>query len=117
LLKEVFMRIQSSRFPGKPVVHTVDPAWGSDNGVTFTFIPENEAEARMCIAGVVPYIRDMRGEEMLHAFLVEAIEQHADSNFDLVTKQISSTCDVWIQNSLTLDDEFNYTEIPNDTKK
>jgi hypothetical protein len=71
----------------------------------------------VCIAGVVPYIRDMRGEEMLHAFLVEAIEQHADSNFDLVTKQISSTCDVWIQNSLTLDDEFNYTEIPNDTKK
>jgi hypothetical protein len=43
------MRIQSSRFPGKPVFHTVDPAWGSDNGVTFTFIPENEAETRCAL--------------------------------------------------------------------
>jgi hypothetical protein len=53
-LREVFMGIQSSKFTGKSVFHTVDPAWGSDNGVTFTFILENEAEARMYIAGMVP---------------------------------------------------------------
>jgi len=48
------MGIQSSKFTGKSVFHTVDPAWGSDNGVTFTFILENEAEARMYITGMVP---------------------------------------------------------------
>jgi hypothetical protein len=80
-LCKVIMNIMSSKFPGKPVFHSVDPTWGSDNGVTFTFIPENESEARMYIAGLVPYIRDTEGSG-LTAFSVEAIDQHADSVFD-----------------------------------
>lgn len=112
-LRQVIMGIMSSKFPGKPVFHSVDPAWGSDNGVTFTFIPENEAEARMYIAGLVPYIRDTIGPELLRAFSAEAVDRHADSVFDQTTKQIFSTTDVWIQNSLALDEEYNYTEVPN----
>lgn len=110
------MDIPSSKFPGKPVFHTLDPAWGSDNGVTFTFIQENEAEVRMYIAGMVPYIREMYGEELLKVFSADSVERHSDSIFDLVTKQISSTTDVWIKNSLALDDEFYYTDIPNEAK-
>jgi hypothetical protein len=34
-LREVFMGIQSSKFTGKSVFHTVDPAWGSDNAPSF----------------------------------------------------------------------------------
>jgi hypothetical protein len=108
-LRQVIMDIPSSKFPGKPVFHTLDPAWGSDNGVTFTFIQENEAEVRMYISGMVPYIREMYGEELLKAFSADSVERHSDSIFDLVTKQISSTTDVWIKNSLALDDEFYYT--------
>lgn len=48
-LREIIMSIQSSKFPGKPIFHSVDPAWGSDNGVIFTFMLENEAEARIYI--------------------------------------------------------------------
>jgi len=55
-LREIIMSIQSSKFPGKPIFHSVDPAWGSDNGVIFTFMLENEAEARIHIAGLVPYV-------------------------------------------------------------
>lgn len=115
-LRQVIMDNPSSKFPGKPVFHTLDPAWGSDNGVTFTFIPENEAEARMYIAGMVPYIREMYGNILFRAFSADAIDRHADSIFDPVTKQISLTTDVWIQNSLAIDDEFNYTDIPNEAK-
>jgi hypothetical protein len=59
------MQISSSKYPGKPVFHSVDPAWGIDNGVAFTFIQENEAEARMFIAGLVCYIQDTLSEDPL----------------------------------------------------
>ncbi len=36
---------------------------GSDNGVNFNFHPENEAEAGMYIAGLIPYIRDTMGKK------------------------------------------------------
>jgi hypothetical protein len=44
-LCEAIMSIESSKYPGFPVFHTVDKAWGSDNGVNFNFLPENESEA------------------------------------------------------------------------
>jgi hypothetical protein len=111
-LREAIMTIPSSKFPGKPVFHTVDPAWGTDNEVTFNFIPENEAEARMFIAGLVPYIRDTLGEKHLRPFSVDAIDHHSDSVYNKATNQISSTTDIWINSSLALDDEFNYTDNP-----
>jgi len=108
------MNIKSSRFADKPVFHTVDPVWGTDNGVTFTFIPENEAEARMFIAGLIPYIRDTLGEGHLQPFTTEAVDRHADSVYDSTTRQISSITDIWIHNSLALNGEFNFTANPND---
>ncbi len=108
-LREAIMDIPSSEFPGKPVFHSVDPAWGSENGVNFTFIPENEAEARMYIAGLEPYLRDTYVKEMLRvlkAFSANTIDSHADSVFDPETRQIFLNTDVWIHNSLALDDEY-----------
>lgn len=51
---------------------------------------------------------------MLIALSVDAIDRHADSVFDKESKQIHSTNNAWIQNSLALDDEYNYTNVPND---
>ena len=106
------MQIESSKFPGHPVFHAIDRAWGSDHSVNFNFIPENEAEARMYISGLVPYVRDTVGEWYLNAFTVEAIEKHADSSWDPNTKQVSSTLDAWLRNTLALDEEFNFTDFP-----
>jgi hypothetical protein len=111
-LREIIMQIKSSRFPGHPVFHAVDPTWGSDNSVNFNFHPENEAEARMYIAGLVPYIRDMRGEHYLKLFSSEAIDRHMDSVFDETTKQIYSNTDIWVNNSLALDEKCNFTDVP-----
>jgi hypothetical protein len=111
-LRTVLMNIQSSKYPGSSVFHSIDKTWGSDNGVTFTFIPENELEGQMYMTGMIPYLRDAVGEWYLNAFMVEAIETHSDSTWDPETKQISSTTDAWVKNSLALDEEFNYTEYP-----
>lgn len=115
-LRMVLMSIPSQKFPGSPVFHSIDKTWGSDNGVTLTFIPENEEEGRMYQTGMIPYLRDAVGEWYLNAFTVEAIERHVDSIWDPETKQISSTTDAWVKNSLALDEEFNYTEFPNEEK-
>ena len=111
-LRTVLMNIKSSKYPESSVFHSIDKTYGSDNGVTFTFIPENESEGQMYMTGMIPYLRDAVGEWYLNAFTVEAIETHADSTWDPVTKQISSTTDAWVKNSLALDEEFNYTEFP-----
>jgi hypothetical protein len=109
-LREILMNIKSTKFPGHPVFHVIDPAWGSDNGVNFNFHPDNKLGTRMYIAGLIPYIRDTRGEEYLNAFSAEAIECHMDSVFDIETKQIFSNTDIWVHTSLALDNECNFTE-------
>lgn len=111
-LRSVLMNIESSRYPGCPVFHAIDRAYGSDNGVTFNFLPENESEAHMYISGLVPYLRDTAGEWYLNAFTAEAVERAQDSSWDPETKQISSTTDVWVKNTLTMDEEMNYTDYP-----
>jgi hypothetical protein len=57
-LHQVLMEIKSSIYPDFPVFHSIDRTWRSDSSVTFTFLPENESDARMYIAGLVPYLRD-----------------------------------------------------------
>ncbi len=91
------MNIESFKFPGFPVFHVIDKTWNSDNGVVFTFLPENTSEAEMFISGLVPYVRDTSGEWYLNAFTVEAIKRHQESSWDPVTKQISSTTDVCVK--------------------
>ncbi len=98
-LRSAIMKIQSSKFPGKPVFHSVDHAWGSNNGVNFIFISENEAEAQMFIAGLVPYIRDTLGVDNLRPFSKDAVKHHTNSVFDQTSKQFFLTTDIWIHHS------------------
>jgi hypothetical protein len=67
----------------------------------------------MFIAGIVCYIRDTLSEDHLKPFSINAINRHAESVYDPDTWQIYSTTDIWIQNSLALDDKYNYMDTPN----
>jgi len=111
-VREIIMQIESTRFLGHPVFHAVDPTWGSDNGVNFNFHPENEAEACMYIAGLVPYIWDVWGENYLKLFSADAIVRQMDSVFNETKKQIYSNMDIWVNNSLELENECNFMDIP-----
>jgi hypothetical protein len=109
------MGIQLSKFPGHPVFHAIDTTWGSDNGISFNFHLDNKAEARMYIVSLIPFIRDTKGEEYLYIFSAEAVDRHLKSIFDEITKQIFLNTDVWVHNSLALDEACNFTGIPGET--
>ena len=110
------MGINSSKFQDHSVFHSIDPTWGTDNGGTFTFHPDNEAEARMYIAGLIPYIRDTFGEQYLNIFNANAVDRHSDSVFNPITKRIYSNTVIWVNNSLSLDAEWNLMATPNEPK-
>jgi hypothetical protein len=57
-LRQHLMDIKSMAFPGKPLFHCLDRQWRSETGVSFCFCPENEADARSVIAGLVPMFQD-----------------------------------------------------------
>jgi hypothetical protein len=114
-LRQVLMEIKSTVYSEFPVFHSIDCTWRSDSNITFTFLPENESDARMYIAGLVPYLRDTQDSWFLKVFTEEARATHQNSVWDLIAKQVSSTTDVWVSNALALDDELNFTDTPTST--
>jgi hypothetical protein len=58
-LCQEIMSIPSSAFPNSSMFHTIDKSWWDENGVTFTFVLENESDGRMNVAGLVPYLQAM----------------------------------------------------------
>jgi hypothetical protein len=57
------------KFPGFPVLHVIDKAWGSASGVDF-----NKSETCVTTLGLVQYLRDAVGQRYLNAFTGDAIE-------------------------------------------
>jgi len=115
-LRQILMNIPSQVFPGKPLFHSLDKQWRSENGVTFCFLPENEADARTMIAGLIPYIRDTHDPWYLSAFSTEAKLRHKSSTWDHKTRQVFSAEEAEISDFLTEDDELNHTNIPTEEK-
>jgi hypothetical protein len=111
-LRQLLMDIKSTVYPEFPLFHSIDRARGSDSNITFTFLPENNSDARMYIAGLVPYLRDTQDPWFLRAFTEESKATHQTSIWDPITKQVSSTTDGWISNALASDDKFNFTDTP-----
>jgi len=56
-LRQILLNIPSKTFQNKPLFHTVDRSWRSQTGITFTFLPENEEDARSFIAGLIPFLK------------------------------------------------------------
>jgi hypothetical protein len=56
-LRKILLSIQSQVFSSTPLYHTVDRTGRSSNRVTLTFHPENEADARSHIAGLIPFLK------------------------------------------------------------
>jgi hypothetical protein len=60
----------------------------------------------------IGYLHDTQDPWYLKVFTEEALVTHQSSVWDPITKQVSSTTDVWISNALALDDELNFTDTP-----
>lgn len=85
-LKQLLMSIPSQAFPGTPLFHTIDRIWRSENGIVLGFLPENEANARSFVAGMIPYLRAMADPWFLKAFTEEAKIRHLNNKWDAKTR-------------------------------
>jgi len=65
-LRKILMDLPSSVFPKTPLFLLVDRKWRSSNAITFTFLPENETEARSVIAGLIPFFKVTYSPLFLH---------------------------------------------------
>jgi hypothetical protein len=84
--------------------------------VNFCFLPENEADARTIIAGLVPYLRDSHDPWYLSAFSNEAKLCHQSSRWDHKTHQVFLADEHKISDLLAKDDELNNTDVPAEEK-
>ena len=86
-IRQILMKIPSTTHEGASVFHTIDKSWRDENGVTFTFVPENESEGRMYVAGLIPYLRSI-DPWYLSMFTEDARYGHRLSHWDEKSKQI-----------------------------
>jgi len=108
------MNIQSQTCPGKPLFHTIDKQWRSENVLTFTFLPENETDATTLIASLAPFIRDSYDPWHMNVFSNEAKLCHQMSRWDHEIRQVFSAEESKI--SSAEDDKMNCTDVPTERK-
>jgi len=95
-----------------PLFHTIDKQWWSENVVTFTFQPEHKTEARLIVAGLIPFLRDEGHKWFLRMFSTEAQQRHASSRWDSATRQVFSIEEAELAEFLAANDELNFTNEP-----
>jgi hypothetical protein len=78
-LRHILLEIPSTAFPNKPLFHTVDRLWRSQTGISFTFFPENEEEARSFIAGMIPFVKSTESLWFMKLFTEDAKLRHLHS--------------------------------------
>jgi hypothetical protein len=78
-LRQLMLSIPSQVFPGTPLFYTIDKQWRSEKGVTFTFLPENDSDARSVIAGLIPYLKHTANQWYMQMFTAEAKYRHSSS--------------------------------------
>jgi hypothetical protein len=111
-LRQILMQVESIVFPGTPLFHTIDKQWRSENVLNFSFLPENDSDARTVIAGLIPLIRDTCDPWYLTMFTNEAKLRHASSKWDAESRQVYSAEEGEIEEFLAVDDEMNKTDEP-----
>jgi hypothetical protein len=106
------MEIPSPSDPAIPLFHSVDKMWRSKRGVCFTFAPINEADARMYIAGLVPYLKHTADPWYMNLFTQDARNLHRSNQWDPNTRQVFSTEEADLKSYIFEDAELNFPDTP-----
>jgi hypothetical protein len=110
--RQLMMSISYQVFPGTPLFHYFDKQWHSENGVTFSYLPENVADARNVVAGLLPFLKHTADPWHMSVFTTKAKLCHAASKWDHATRQVFSADESEIAEFLADDDEYNKTDEP-----
>jgi hypothetical protein len=111
-LRQILLNIPSKIFHKKPLFHTVDRSWRSQTGITFTFLPENEEDARSFIAGLIPFLKATESPWFMKLFSEEAKLQHLHSRWDSTTRQVFLAKEAELEDLVAYDDEMNKSDEP-----
>lgn len=85
---------------------------GSQSGITFTFLPENEEDARSYIAGLIPFLKETASTWFMHLFSEDAKIRHLHLRWDNKTRQAYSAEEAELEALLADDDEMNKSDEP-----
>ena len=80
--RQIMLAISSQVFPGTPLFHSIDKKWRTENEVIFTFLPENDADARNVVAGLIPFLNSTANPWYLQMFTPAAKITHAETKWD-----------------------------------
>jgi hypothetical protein len=92
-LRKLIMDVRSQTFPHTPLFHSVDILGHSTNGISFSFLPENESDTRAFIVGLVPYIQETANPWFMRHFSEDAKLCHLSSCWDPEARQAFSAED------------------------
>jgi len=91
----------------KSLFHSIDRTWRSLTSITLTFLPENEADARSFITGLIPFIKATHSPWFLKFSSKESQLRHLSSVWDKDTRQVYSAEEAELDGFLEDDDELN----------
>jgi hypothetical protein len=106
----ILMSITSTVYENTLVFHTIDKVW-KDGGVTFTFVPKNESDGRMYVAGLIPYLRSIN-PWYLSCFTEDARYLHCLKHWDPHSKQVLTSDELGMGDNNYIDDNLNYSNEP-----
>jgi hypothetical protein len=111
-LRQLLMSITAVEFPGTPLFHTIDKQWRSENALTFSFLPENESDARSMVAGIIPFLRDTADNWYFSFFSEDAKLCHKLSKWNPNTREVYSAVEGLIDDYLADDNRLNMSDEP-----
>ena len=72
-LREILMKIKSTKRPSSSLFHSVDPLWNNRDIHIFTFLPDFMDQAQSIINQMVPYLMHLEGDHVRSYFTSEAL--------------------------------------------
>lgn len=103
------MAITSLNQPDNSLFHSVDRSYDG-RGVVFQFVPESEQQALYIVGALLPFLRQIQGNEVEKYFTPDAIDIHKESTWDVENYQLISADDKMMDMLLTEDEEYNLTD-------
>jgi hypothetical protein len=112
-LRKIIMDVHSQILPDTPLFHLVDRLWRSTNSISFSFLPENQSDARAFIAGLVPFIRETSHPWFMRYFSEDTKLRHLSSRWHPDAWQTFSAEDELLDELLTEEMELKTNIIAN----
>jgi hypothetical protein len=104
-LHNYLLSIPSKLFPTTPMFHTVDKAFRSSTGLTFSFHPENATHAHVIVAGLLCYMRDYANPRFMSFFAEQYTVQHETSKWNPESFEVNTAEGTKLTSMLEMDNE------------